>query len=186
MDKLLAAENKKRLFELRIALVGELYLKRYSYRKIAKMVYERLNLDYLPSTATIKRDVEKTLKEWQKDRIENNDHLILIELKTIDETIAILWDQWEKSCTDVELENVKKKGDVSLEGKISTKQIERLTRQVKKEGNVAYISEIRAQLQERRKLLGLYAPEVKKEILDLTEMTDEEKELALALARKVK
>ena len=30
------------------------------------------------------------------------------------------------------------------------------------------------------------APEVKKEILDLTEMTDEEKELALALARKVK
>lgn len=186
MDKLLAAENKKRLFELRIALVGELYLKRYSYRKIAKTVHERLNLDNPPSTATIKRDVEKLLKEWQKDRIENNDHLILIELKTIDETVAILWDQWEKSCTDIELENVKKKGDVSLEGKISTKQIERLTRQVKKEGNVAYISEIRAQLQERRKLLGLYAPEVKKEILDLTEMTDEEKELALALARKVK
>ena len=30
-------------------------------------------------------------------------------------------------------------------------------------GNVAYISEIRQQLQERRKLLGLYAPE-KKEV----------------------
>ena len=46
-------------------------------------------------------------------------------------------------------------------GKSKTTQIENRESKFVGFGNVAYISEIRAQLQERRKLLGLYAPEKK-------------------------
>ncbi len=81
-------------------------------------------------------------------------------------TCRELWDQWEKSKEDYVKTMKKRKGIPHFGdegGKSKTTQIENRESTVIGFGNVAYISEIRQQLQERRKLLGLYAPE-KKEV----------------------
>jgi hypothetical protein len=92
---------------------------------------------------------------------------IQLELERIDEIIMELWAQWEKSKEDYKKTSKKRKGKPfeakSREAEIYT--IEREVQEIEMRclGDVSYISEIRAQLVERRKLLGLYAPE-KREI----------------------
>jgi hypothetical protein len=81
------------------------------------------------STQTIHRDIQQLLEEWHDDRCDNLDRAITMELERIDAACRELWEAWESS----------KKSNGT--------------------GNVSFITEIRQQLQERRKLLGLYAPE---------------------------
>lgn len=83
------------------------------------------------SLATVHNDVKYLLSEWRENRIEDIDQTLQLELERIDEAVRELWEQWEQS-----------------------KLIDSL-------GDVSYITEIRRQLEERRKLLGLYAPEKK-------------------------
>lgn len=82
---------------------------------------------------TVKNDIDAAMKLLNARVGDNMEDARDLELHRIDEACAELWDAWEKS----------KRGSGL--------------------GTVAYMSEIRQQLQERRKLLGLYAPE-KKEV----------------------
>jgi hypothetical protein len=109
---------------------------------------------------------------------------IQLELERIDEIIMELWAQWEKSKEDYKKTSKKRKGkpkdkdakddkeaengemqdkSENKEAKIYTIEREVQETEMRCLGDVSYISEIRAQLVERRKLLGLYAPE-KREI----------------------
>jgi len=120
------------------------------------------------STQTVHRDVQTLLKEWRDNRLEDMDDALQLELTRIDDTVRELWEQWEKSKEDYTRTQRKRKGaparsgnqdNNSSDGGIRTFSVEEKTQQVIMLGNPAYIAEIRQQLAERRKLLGLYAAE---------------------------
>lgn len=149
----------------RLEIVSQMFLRQHTVRQIRAEVMKRLDLKTY-STATVQSDIKTVLEELQQQRLDNAEYALQLELERIDETCRELWAQWEKSKEDYVRTMKKRKGVPQFGnegGKSKTTQIETRESNVVGLGNVAYISEIRAQLQERRKLLGLYAPD-KKEV----------------------
>lgn len=131
---------------------------------------KRLNLTTY-STATVQNDIKTILEELQQQRLDNAEYNLQLELERIDETCRELWAQWEKSKEDYVRVMKKRKGIPTFGddgGKPKTTAIETNESFIQGLGNVAYIAEIRQQLQERRKLLGLYAPEKKEFAVELS------------------
>ena len=161
-----AQDKKKNQVKLaRLEIVSNLYKRGYSYRKIREEVMKRLDLKTY-SLQTVKRDIQTLLDEWRESRLEDTDELVTLELARIDDTCRELWEQWEKSKTDYNKTQRKQKGSPSRDSEtgqtsIKTYQTERTETEVICLGDASYIAEIRKQLEERRKLLGLYAPEKK-------------------------
>lgn len=162
-----AAQNQKRnqVKLARLEIVAKLYKRGYSIRKIRDEVMRRLDLPTY-SLQTVHKDVRTLLDEWRESRLDDLDDALELELQRIDDTVRELWEQWEKSKTDYSKTESKQKGSPSRDNDtgqttIRTFQTERKETEVVSLGNPAYISEIRQQLAERRKLLGLYAPEKK-------------------------
>lgn len=149
----------------RLEIVSTLYKRGYSYRKIKEEVMKRLDLKTY-SLQTVKRDIQTLLDEWRESRIEDTDELVTLELARIDDTCRELWEQWEKSKENFTRQTRKQKGSPTRDAEtgqtsIRTYQTERTETDVQGLGDPSYIAEIRKQLEERRKLLGLYAPEKK-------------------------
>lgn len=149
----------------RLEIVATLYKRGYSIRKIQSEVMKRLDLKTY-SVATVHSDIHTLLDEWRENRIEDMDAALQLELERIDDTVRELWEQWEKSKTDYTKTARKQKGSPTRDEQtgqtsIRTYQTERTDTEVIRLGDPSYISEIRMQLAERRKLLGLYAPEKK-------------------------
>ena len=172
----------------RIEIVSQLYKRGYSVRRIREEVMKRLGLKSY-SVSTVQSDIRSLLDEWRENRLEDMDDALQLELTRIDDTIRELWEQWEKSKVDQTLTGRKRKGapskkkmmdskgDITESENISTTSIEESIRNVIRLGNPSYIAEIRQQLIERRKLLGLYAPEKKEfsgKVTNITQMSDEE------------
>ena len=161
-----AQDKKKNQVKLaRLEIVSNLYKRGYSYRKIREEVMKRLDLSTY-SLQTVKNDVQTLLEEWRESRLEDTDELVTLELARIDDTCRELWEQWEKSKTDYNKTQRKQKGSPARDAEtgqtsIRTYQTERTETEVICLGDPSYIAEIRKQLEERRKLLGLYAPEKK-------------------------
>ena len=158
-------KRKNQIKQQRLDIVAELYKKGYSIRQIKEEILVRMDVKTC-STQTVHSDIGILLDEWREARIENTDLAIQLELERIDDTVRELWAQWEKSKTDYSRTESKQKGAPvrDKEGKvekIKTIQTEKSEKQVICTGDVSYIAEIRKQLSERRKLLGLYAPEKK-------------------------
>lgn len=149
----------------RLEIVSTLYKRGYSYRKIKEEVMKRLDLKTY-SLQTVKRDIQTLLDEWRESRLEDTDELVTLELARIDDTCRELWEQWEKSKENFTRQTRKQKGSPTRDAEtgqtsIRTYQTERTETDVQGLGDPSYIAEIRKQLEERRKLLGLYAPEKK-------------------------
>lgn len=172
--------NQARL--ARLEIVSQLYLRGYSVRKIRAEVMRRLDLATY-STQTVHADIRLLLQEWHESRLENVNDALQLELTRIDDTICELWDQWEKSKQDYVKTTRKRKGapvrnnnnqqgsdgqQQHRQNEIRTLYTEENTAEVQGLGNPAYIAEIRQQLAERRKLLGLYSAE-KREIKTIAE-----------------
>lgn len=187
------AQNQKRnqIKQARLEIVGQLYKRGYSIRKIAAEVMRRLDLKTC-STKTIHDDIHELLNEWRESRLENIDDAIQLELSRIDDTIRELWDQWEKSKQDRTVTKNRRKGAPVRENngnnggnggnrtseRIRTLYQEEMSQEVVGLGDVSYIAEIRQQLIERRKLLGLYSAD-KREIKAITEISREDLEKEL-------
>jgi hypothetical protein len=160
--------------EARLEIVSQLYKRGYSLGKIRCEVMARLDLKTY-SKGTVHNDIKTLLREWRESRLEDMDEALQLELTRIDDTVRELWEQWEKSKEDYTQTYRRRKGapERRPEGQQAQQQqgqdgqrtrtlfVEESTRNVQGLGNPAYISEIRQQLAERRKLLGLYAPEKK-------------------------
>lgn len=163
-----AQQQRRNQFKAaRLEIVSQLYKRGYSVRAIRTEVMRRLDLKTY-STGTVHGDIKTLLAEWRESRLEDMDDALQLELTRIDDTVRELWEQWEKSKEDYTRTQRKRKGaparsgnqdNNSGEGGIRTFSVEEKTQEVIGLGNPAYISEIRQQLAERRKLLGLYAPE---------------------------
>ena len=158
-------QRRNQLKIARLEIVSRMYLRQNSVRQIRAEVMKRLDLKTY-STATVQSDIKTILEELQQQRLDNAEYALQLELERIDETCRELWEQWEKSKEDYVKTMKKRKGVPQFGdegGKNKTTQIENRESTIVGFGDVAYIAEIRKQLQERRKLLGLYAPE-KKEV----------------------
>ena len=178
-------KKRKQVKLARLEIVAQLYKRGYSIRKIQSEVMNRLALATY-SVATVHKDVQTLLDEWRENRIENMDAALQLELERIDDTVRELWEQWEKSKTDYTKTAHKRKGSPTRDNQtgatsIRTYQTEQTETEVIRLGDPSYISEIRQQLAERRKLLGLYAStrtEITgkdgKDLIPTAEMTHEE------------
>lgn len=149
----------------RLEIVSKMYKRGHSYREIKAEVMKRLDLKAY-SLQTVHKDVHFLLKEWRESRLEDMDEALQLELTRIDDTVRELWSQWEKSKEDYFRTTNTRRGAPKTDKKtggssIETYGIEEHRTNIVGLGNPAYISEIRQQLAERRKLLGLYAPEKK-------------------------
>lgn len=159
-----AQEKKRQQVKIaRLEIVSGLFKKGYSRRKIREEVMKRLNIETY-SLQTVQKDIQTLLDEWREARLEDTDELVTLELARIDDTCRELWEQWEKSKENYTKQTRKQKGSPSRDAEtgqtsIKTYQTERTDTEVIMLGDPSYIAEIRKQLEERRKLLGLYAPE---------------------------
>lgn len=182
--------RKQQIRQARLEIVSELYKRGYSLRKITEEVKRRLNIPKL-AVSTTYNDVQTLLKEWRESRIENIDQALQLELERIDDTTAELWEQWDKSKTETQKTPTTRSGRIKGKGNagIETDAVSESRTKVGGLGNPAYIAEIRQQLIERRKLLGLYAPEARQVKSEVTvhrppcEMTTEELEAELKALR---
>lgn len=158
------AKRRSQFKEARFEMVASLYKRGFSLRKIRAEVMRRLDLATY-SLSTVNSDIKSLLAEWRENRLNDMDDALQLELERIDDTVKELWEQWEKSKDDYTATQRKRKGAPARHGgnhgnnDIRTFSVEETTRNVVGLGNPAYIAEIRQQLSERRKLLGLYAPE---------------------------
>lgn len=157
--------NRKALHirEGRLGIVAELYKRGYTIAAIREEV--RMRMGVAPSTSTIFHDIHHLLAEWKEARLTDMDDRLQLELAKIDEAERELWEQWEKSKVDYERVSNMRRGQPvqnasgSGEGTIQTYDVAEQKTGINALGNPAYIAEIRQQQIERRKLLGLYAPE---------------------------
>lgn len=140
----------------RLEIVSQLYLRQYSVRQIRAEVMRRLDLKTY-SLDTVHGDIQTILKELREFRLDNTEQAVQLELERIDETCRELWKQWEKSKEDYVRQTKRKRGVISSGNSTNITNVDTTENNVVGLGNPAYISEIRAQQQERRKLLGLYA-----------------------------
>lgn len=153
---------------LRQNIVAELYKKGYTYREIREEVMKRLDMAKY-SLRTVYDDVQAILAEWRQMRNLNIEELQQLELQRIDATIKEAWEAWEKSKTDYDKKRSKQYGRPAGdgggdgEGGIETTGVEQSREEMVMCGDVRYLDLIHKVSMERRKILGLYAPE-KREI----------------------
>ena len=169
--------RRRQIREGRLEIVAELYKRGYSYRKIRSEVMARLGLPTY-SIRTVQNDVQFLLNEWREARIKDVDLLVSLELECINKTIEEAWDQWYRSKQDLSKETQKQtgiptggmdtEGGDPRTGDIAILKLESNKTSEEQLGDPRYLAEIRKQHIERRKLLGLYAPEKKDVTGDLT------------------
>ena len=156
--------KRNHIKEGRKEIIAPLYKRGWSIARIAEEVRTRMNTTC--STRTIWNDINELLDEWRAFRINEVDQRLQLELERIDDAVRELWEQWEKSKEDYVREHNKRigvpvpAGDGQGSGEateIVTVKRENRSENVVGLGNPAYMAEIRQQLAERRKLLGLYA-----------------------------
>lgn len=157
--------RRNKIKQGRLEIVAKMYKRGYSISRIAEEVRNRMNTTC--STRTVWNDINDLLDEWRKLRVQDVDQRLQLELERIDECVSELWEQWEKSKEDYMRRSEKRigipapsnEGEESGGGDGDTVTIKReiAGTNIIMLGNPAYIAEIRQQLAERRKLLGLYA-----------------------------
>lgn len=161
-------QRKKQQAVLRQNIVAELYKQGYTYREIREEVMKRLDMAKY-SLNTVHADVQAILAEWRQMRNLNIEELQQLELQRIDATIKEAWEAWEKSKTDYDKKRSKQygrpagEGGGDGEGGIETIGVEQSREEMVMCGDVRYLDIIHKVSMERRKILGLYAPE-KREI----------------------
>lgn len=161
-------QRKKQQAVLRQNIVAELYKQGYTYREIREEVMKRLAMAKY-SLNTVHADVQAILAEWRQMRNLNIEELQQLELQRIDTTIKEAWEAWEKSKTGYDKKRSKQYGRPAGdgggdgEGGIETIGVEQSREEMVMCGDVRYLDIIHKVSMERRKILGLYAPE-KREI----------------------
>jgi len=158
--------NYRRSALMRQEIVAQLFKRGYSYTEIRREVMARLDLSSY-SLSTVCKDVNTLLEEWRKGRIENLDYALQLELQRIDDLIKEAWEAWEKSKEEGVEKRSKQKGipmprnegDDDEGERVLTVAMEQSQKELHPCGDVRYLDMIHKLLIERRKLLGLYAPE---------------------------
>lgn len=146
--------NKRNEYEIQKddKLISELYLKGYSYRKIAEIIAADTSREYTLSHVQIGHDVKRMLASWKEAREANIDEWVTGELEKLAKLEQTYWEAWEKTVKDWTKVSVKN-GD-----KGGQKFSEDTMTDVKMFGDPRYLQGIERCIQKRCELLGLDAP----------------------------
>jgi len=149
------AKNKKSIILDRRAKVAKLYLEGYNQYQIGDM----LNI----TQSCVSKDMVKNREQWKSSASSDIKELTLNELAKIDNLEQTYWKAWEKSCEDYQEKSIKaiKKGKKKIKGDNDNKptSIEQTTKDVKANGNPAYLTGIQNCIDKRCKILGIDAPQ---------------------------
>lgn len=160
---------------VREEIASELYKRGYTYRDIRREVMARLNLQTY-SLDTVHRDINRMLAKAAARADYNMDKMLQLELARIDDMMREAWAAWEKSKEDYLdtqqiMRGTPKASDKGEESGVDTTSMEQRRKEIRSCGDPRYLELINKLLIERRKLLGLYAPE-KKELSGSVSFTD--------------
>lgn len=198
-------ESRRKSKAARLPIVAELYSRGKSYSKIREEVMRRLGLETY-SKATVKKDVETLLEEWRESCLKDMEAAQALALERNRQHYEEAREEWDRSKEINYSTTTKKKGvpvKVGSAGedpegaKLRTAYQEKKTTQTGGKGEPAYMDLMIRLEDQRAKLLGLYSPE-RREVtgkdgeplfaslgdLDLSKLSEEEKENLLELARK--
>ena len=155
---------------LRLEIISGLYKRGYSYREMRAEVMTRLDLKAY-SLYTLKTDIDTMLAEWRESRIEDLDLALQLELERIDTLIKEAWEAWERSKESYRKTKDSQKGipvatkseggegSAEVKDGVITIEVKRTSEDVISSGDPRYLEVINKLCIERRKLLGLYAPD---------------------------
>lgn len=139
--------------------VAQKQLMGHSNKRIAEEIKEAYGLDWTYNKVAVVKDLNHRL--WRSEIAHTMNEQIAKEVATIDFQLAELWDAWEKS---KKIKHVKTHTAVGS-GVIVPEQDYKLKEETVDAEETAGDTKIMAQIielgKERRKLLGLYAPEKK-------------------------
>lgn len=142
----------------RLEIVSQMWLRGYTYRNIRQVVMTQLDLKSY-SLETVKSDIDTLKEELKERRINNGQESLNCELAKIDDILKEAWEAWERSKNPVNTKIHKVKGKKQDTGQQTADNVEMTKREDDSCGDPRYLDIINKQLQERRRLLGLYAPE---------------------------
>lgn len=137
------AQNKLVIAERR-AQVAALYTKKKSQMEIAA----ELQVDQ----ATISRDLQALHRQWRESGVRNLDAYKMQELMRIDVMERDYWEAWEASKTEKKSSMAEQKATP-----IGTQRRDQLLKE-DRDGNPAFLAGVQWCVEQRCKLLGLYAP----------------------------
>ncbi len=89
--------QQKRDIENRLQLIAPLYRMGWTEREITAEVRKRLDM---PTYNQAHPDIQRLLKEWQRERLTNTDEKITCEVARLRYVIREAWAAWEKSKQD--------------------------------------------------------------------------------------
>lgn len=163
--------NDKELSSLRlqrIEIISQLYRRGKSVHYIRTEVMKRLDLKEY-STRTCSNDISEMLKEWKEARLKRVDEIIELELSRTDELIDEAWEAWERSKKNsVRTTQRQRAMPIVEEGGgipstttdgVSVVSMEQEQMEESQTGDPRFLELINKLSSERRKMLGLYAPE---------------------------
>lgn len=146
--------------EQRLAIVAKLISRGYNYRYMREELIRQLNLESY-SLSTLKKDIDTLVEEWRKERVDEADKSLQLELQRCDTVETEAWDAWERSKREKTRTRAQRNGvkvgnaDISMARVSQTKETEQQV------GDPRFLDVVYKQQVERRKLLGMYAPEKK-------------------------
>lgn len=83
-----------------IAFCANLFLRGYTYKEITQRLNEELEkrgADYTISLTMVYYDLQQSLIEWKRERMDDIDDYVTQELRKLDKIEVELWEAWEKS-----------------------------------------------------------------------------------------
>ena len=155
--------NKRReqriMMQQRMQIVAPLWRKSWTLKEIREEVMKRLGLETY-SIKCVHTDVQRLIKEWQKERLENTEDKITAELARIDLVIKEAWQMWEKSKQDYKRKSQMQEGKPRKDPngqQISVDTIKAMMWDAEQRGSgdPRYLDVILRAMQQRCKLLGL-------------------------------
>lgn len=155
--------NKRReqriMMQQRMQIVAPLWRKSWTLKEIREEVMKRLGLETY-SIKCVHTDVQRLIKEWQEERLENTEDKITAELARIDLVIKEAWQMWEKSKQDYKRKSQMQEGKPRKDPngqQISVDTIKAMMWDAEQRGSgdPRYLDVILRAMQQRCKLLGL-------------------------------
>src|SRR5690606_26388391 len=142
--------------------IAEMYLKGYSCRAIAFHLCNSVNDDKYLSFKSVSNEINKLLKEWHDDRIEDIHKQKTIELEKLNKLERTYWMAWEKSIEDYEKKAKKVKGLIGTDKDgvpLKPSEQELQSTNMISFGNPSYLAGIERCIDRRCKILGIDAPQ---------------------------
>lgn len=142
--------------EADLVTVAKLYTRGLSHQEITDYINNGRPADEQVSRPTISHDIGEILERWRSQLKGELDQFQARELAKIDMLEREYWDAWERSKRDLETRTIKAQ---QIDGKVIPIPSEPIMLNfTKRDGNAQFLAGVQQCIDNRCKILGLYAP----------------------------